>query len=257
MWSPHDGLFGPQLPGEFDFTLLFEQVMLTIVPGGIVVLAVPFYLTVALREVRRVRPGFLLWLKLGIGLALLAIHTTSLVMWQRASLFRSDFALAAAVMSLVSSLCILTIIYISHIYSLRPSAFLSVFLTVTAFFDITMTRSYFRRSGLDTIAALQVSVVALKFALVILEEVSKRALLRAEHLRSSLSSETVAGFWNRTVFGWFTSIMIFGFRNELTIDNLPNIEEEFDTKVLYRRFQPQWNQGMMICFSPAIHANIK
>ncbi|KAJ6785360.1 hypothetical protein PWT90_03235 [Aphanocladium album] len=243
MQSPLDAQFGPQLPGQFDFTLLFEQVMLTIVPGGVVVLAIPFYLQLALYEARKVRAGFLLWLKLAIGLVLLATHATSLNLWQRASLFRSDVALAAAVMSLVTSLCIMVILYISHTYSIRSSGFLSLFLTITALFDITMTRSYFRRSRLDTIAALQATVIGLKIGLVILEEVSKRALLPTESLRSSVSSETVAGFWNRTVFGWFTSIMIFAFRNELTIENLPNIVEELNVKALYQQFVPRWEKA--------------
>ncbi|KAJ3496257.1 hypothetical protein NLG97_g2789 [Lecanicillium saksenae] len=240
MSSQQDGQFGPQLDGQFDFTLLFEHVMLTIVPGGLVVLAIPFYLKMALSEARKVRAGLLLWLKLAMGLALLVIHATSLALWQRASLFRSDIALAAAGMSLVTSLCIIVILYISHTYSIRSSGFLSLFLTITALFDITMTRSYFRRSGLDTIAALQTTVIVLKFGLVILEEVSKRALLRVESLRASVSAETVAGFWNRTVFGWFFSIMIFAFNHDLTLKNLPNIVEDLNVKVQYERFAPKW-----------------
>lgn len=239
-----DGIFGPQLPGQFDFTLFFEHVMLTIVPGGVIVLAIPFYLGTALRAARRVRPGFLLWFKLGVGLALLAIHTTSLIMWQRASLFRSELALSAAVMSLVSSFGILVILFIAHTYSLQPSTFLSVFLTLTALFDITMTRSYFRRIGLGSIGALQISVVVLKFVLVILEELPKRGLLIAEDLRTRAAAETVAGFWNRSVFGWLNSLLIFGYRKELKMENLPSIDEEFNSMQLYDKFWPNWNRSM-------------
>lgn len=220
--------------------------MLTLVPGGIVALAIPFYLKTAWREKRRVRSGLLLWLKLIVGLALLGIHTTSLVMWQKASLFRSDVSLAAAVMSLVASLGIMVILYIAHTYSLQPSAFLSVFLTITALFDITMTRSYFRRTGLDTIGALQASVVVLKLMLVVLEEIPKRTLFRTEQLRSSVATETVIGFWNRAIFGWLNSLILFGYRRDLDIDDLPSIEDEFDSLKLYDRFVPHWNQGVPV-----------
>lgn len=241
-----DGIFGPQLPGQFDFTLFFEHVMLTIVPGGVIVLAIPFYLGTALRTARRVRPGFLLWFKLAAGLALLAIHATSLIMWQRASLFRSDLALSAAVMSLVASIGILVILFIAHTYSLQPSTFLSVFLTITALFDITMTRSYFRRTGLDTIGALQISVVALKVVLVIFEELPKRGLFVTENLRASVAAETVAGFWNRSVFGWLNSLLLFGYRKELTMDNLPNIDQDFNSMQLYDQFWPNWNRSTFV-----------
>ncbi|KAJ6785359.1 hypothetical protein PWT90_03234 [Aphanocladium album] len=242
MVSYLDRLFGPQVEGQFDFTLLFEHVMLTIVPGGVAVLAIPFYLNTALQQARNVRSGALLWLKLVVGLALVAMHITSLVLWQQASRFRSEIALAAAVMSLVTSICILVILYVAHTYCLQPSTFLSVFLTITALFDITMTRSYFRRDDMDMIGALQISVAVLKFILVAFEEVSKRSLYRTEQLRSSIAIETTAGFWNRSIFGWLNSFMIFGYQNDLTIDNLPNLDEAFDSMKLYDQFIPKWNR---------------
>lgn len=246
MWSQLDGLFGPQLPGEFDFTLLFEQIMLTIVPGGIIVLAIPFYLRTTLQAVKYVRPGFLLWFKLAVGLLLLGLHVTSLVLWQETSFhFRSDVALSAAIMSIVASLAIMVILYITHVYSLQPSAFLSVFLTLTALFDITMTRSYFRRAGLDTIGALQIAVVTLKFALVILEEVPKRDLFRNKQLRSSIATETVAGFWNRAVSGWLNPLLLHGYKKDLTLEDLPSVDDELNSAELYDRFSLKWNRGML------------
>lgn len=37
-----DDSFGPHLPGYFDFTLLFEQSLLSLVPTGIFLLAWPW-----------------------------------------------------------------------------------------------------------------------------------------------------------------------------------------------------------------------
>ncbi|KAJ6781135.1 hypothetical protein PWT90_04854 [Aphanocladium album] len=243
MSSSGDGLFGPQLPGHFDFTLLFENIMFTIVPGGVAVLAIPFYLKLALRTTRSVRPGLLLWTKLVTGLAMLAVHITSLVLWQRASLFRSDLALSAAVMSLVSSASILATIYIAHTHSLQPSGFLSIFLSITATFDIAMTRSYFLREGLSTLGALQVTVAVLKFVLVVLEEVPKRSLFRNENQRDTASRETVSGFWSRAVFAWLNTLMIFGFRSEIKMESLPITDDDFDARMLYDSFLPNWTKA--------------
>ncbi|KAJ3496793.1 hypothetical protein NLG97_g2397 [Lecanicillium saksenae] len=243
MSSSGDGLFGPQLPGHFDFTLLFENVMFAIVPGGLVVLAVPFYLKLALRAKRAVRSGLLLWVKLAIGLAMLAIHITSLVLWQRAALFRVDFTLSAAIMSLVSSACILGILYIGHVYSLQPSGFLSVFLSITAIFDVAMMRSYFLREGLNTLGVLQVTVAALKFVLAAFEEVPKRSLFRSKYQRDTASRETVSGFWNRAVFAWINPLMLFGFRSDINIEDLPNTDNDFGAEMLYDHFLPNWTNA--------------
>ncbi|KAJ6781136.1 hypothetical protein PWT90_04855 [Aphanocladium album] len=240
MLSPLDGQFGPQFPGQFDFTLLFEHIMFTIVPSCCAVLAIPFYVKTALHQAKKCRPGLLLWLKLSIALALLGVSATSLGLWQQAS-FRSSTALAAAAMALLSSICVLAFVYITHVYTIRPSSFLSLLLTITALLEIAATRSYFRRPGLHTIGTMHACSLVFKFALVALEEVSKRALLCTEALRSSTASETLAGFWNRTIFGWFFATMIFAFKNELTTENLPDIEEELEVRSVYERFVPKWN----------------
>ncbi|KAJ6785357.1 hypothetical protein PWT90_03232 [Aphanocladium album] len=243
MWSPRmDARWGPQLEGEFDFTLLFEQLMLTIVPGGIIILIIPRYLKSAIQSARRVRSGRLLWGKLATGLALLAVQSANLALWQNDSVFRSKIALAASSMSLLASISILGILYITHTYSLQPSSFLSVFLSFTMLSDIVIARSYFRRTGLGANGALQIAMIVLKLVLVVLEEVPKRSLFYDEQHRSSLSREGAAGFWNRATFFWVNSLMMLGFREDLTVEDLPSIGEEFDSVRLFDKFSPNWSR---------------
>ncbi|OAR03170.1 hypothetical protein LLEC1_03577 [Akanthomyces lecanii] len=231
------------LPGQFDFTLVFEQSMLAIVPGGIITLLIPFYLRTAIRSPQHVRSGRLLWVKLAVGFILIAIQSSSLALWHGASLFRSNLALSAASMSLFASFGIVVILYVSHTHSLQPSAFLSVFLSLTMIFDIAMARSFFRRHGLGTIGALQNCVIILKLAIVVLEEVSKRTLFQAEQSRMSVSREGAAGFWNRATFTWLYPILSIGFCKELSLDDLPEIGEEFDCLRNFDDFSLRWTQA--------------
>lgn len=241
-----DSLFGPQLPGQFDFTLFFEHVMFTLIPGGIIFLTIPYYIRTILRATgKKVRPGLLLWVKLAVGLALVGIYTANLILWQQDTVLRSPIAISAASTSLIAALCIVAIAYTTHTYSLQSSAFLSVFITVTALFDVTMTRSFFRRE-LGAIGALRAAIIGLKFVLVVLEEFSKRRLIRAERERESVDGETVAGFWNRATFGWLNSLLIFGYKKELSFDNLPSIDGEFSSMKLYDQFVPNWSRGALI-----------
>lgn len=62
--SDADNYFGPQVNGYFDFTVLFEQSILSILPTALIILLAPVRITWLLRNDIRVRAGKLLWLKL-------------------------------------------------------------------------------------------------------------------------------------------------------------------------------------------------
>lgn len=239
-----DAQFGPQLPGSFDFTVLFEHAMFWLVPTGIVILVTPFYAINILRAQRQVRPGRLLWAKMACGLALVSIQATNIALWHNTDYFHSPVTITASIMSLIASICIMGIIAVTHIYCVQPSSFLSLFFSITLFFDATMARSYFRRDTLGVaIAALQVCVVILKAILIVLEELSKRGLYLATDLQSTVSPETAAGFWNRSLFVWLNPLLFFGWRDNFTLDNLPNIGDDFESQRLFDLFSPQWTKG--------------
>lgn len=234
-----DAQFGPVSTGRFDFTILFEHAMLGIVPTGIVILATPVFVKAA-RAHRQARPGFQLWAKLLVGLALVAVHLASLVLWHSAA--RTGVSLAASILSFVASVCVVAIVCITHIYAIQSSAFLSLFLTVTMLFDITMARSYYMRGGLGAISSLQVAIASLKLALVLLEELPRRHLLRTERDRETAGNEQVVGFWNRTMLLWVTRILILGSRKTLTIDDLPSIGQNYGSERLFDHFTPYWHK---------------
>lgn len=85
--------------------------MLGLVPTGMIVFALPVFLNAAC-AVRQARPGALLWLKLALGAALVAIQLASLILWHHAA--RTIVSLAASIMSFVASLCVLAIIHITQ-----------------------------------------------------------------------------------------------------------------------------------------------
>ena len=59
-----DDVFGPQLRGTFDFTLVFEQTILSIVPSALfIATAIPRFHLLSRRPIEA-RSGVLLWLKL-------------------------------------------------------------------------------------------------------------------------------------------------------------------------------------------------
>lgn len=59
-----DTNFGPHHPGLFDFTILFEQSILSLLPTCIFILLVPLRISVLWKHEKATKPGILLWSKL-------------------------------------------------------------------------------------------------------------------------------------------------------------------------------------------------
>lgn len=236
-----DNEFGPVLPGKFDFTLLFELVMLGMVPAGIVILLMPFYLGKMLIVTHKVRPGPLLWFKITAGTALIAVQIASIISWQKAGLYRSGASLAASIMSFIASLCVVGLLYISHTFSLHQSSFLSIYLSATMLFDMAMTRSYFLRGSLDSLGALQATIAVLKFTLAVIEEIPKHQLFHSSSFR--LGPAERGGFWGRALLLWVNPILQLGFVKDFSVDELPHIGDRYDSESLFDKFVPNWNEG--------------
>lgn len=234
-----DNTFGPQLLGHFDFTLLFTDTIFHIVPSSIIALATVFFVVRVVNGSPLVRKGRLLWLKLAVAASLAAVQIANAALWFQSPL-DSKLAKAASVCTCVSALCIGFIIYANHVYFIRPPPSLGVFLTITIIIDSVVTRTYFRRTGLGTIAQLHISVPVLKGVMLALEEVSKRSLVIAPGLRENLGSESFAGFWSTSLYLWLNRIMFFGMRGRLTTGFLPGISQEIDPVVLYKDFTAIW-----------------
>ncbi|KAK5996562.1 ABC multidrug transporter B [Cladobotryum mycophilum] len=235
-----DKSFGPQLPHKFDFTLLFEQTILSILPSTLLIVASPIYVYHLLRKPVCVRSGLLLWAKLAVAVALLGVDLANIALWSSSPDFRSQTSLAAASLSCINALCIIAMLCAEHRHSVKPSTLLSLYLSITILFDIAQARSYFSRNGLRAIGALSVVVAILKLVLVLLEEVPKKSLVRKHDLCSSLGREATSGFWSRSLFLWLNSTLLIGFRNIISVDTLEDMGPDFHSERLFAKFEPFW-----------------
>lgn len=171
---------------------------------------------------------------------LIAIEIGNVAIWSLPSIFRTPFSVAAAALSLLSTVGIGLMLYTEHIYELQPSSLLSFYLSLTMLFDIAKSRSYFLRDGLASVGGMAATTAALKLILVIIEEIPKRSLLVNVGLRATLGREALSGFWNRMTFFWLNPLFVFGFRNIISINDLEDLEEAFDAVALAERFEPRW-----------------
>ncbi|KAJ2978353.1 hypothetical protein NQ176_g3864 [Zarea fungicola] len=238
-----DGAFGPQLKGFFDFTLLFEHSILSILPTSVFIVLTPIHVLNLWRRKPCVRPGAFLWLKMLTTLALLSCQIASLVLWAVSSVPRHDLAVAAAVIACVGSFCIFFLLYAEHLYSYRPSTMLSIYLTLIILFDIAKTRSYFLRGDLGSLAGVSVAVTILEFLLLLFQEIPKRRIVtNSRNAMPQLSGEVVSGFWGRALFIWVNATLRLGFRSILRIEDLKDLGPEFSSEHLHSSFEPHWQK---------------
>lgn len=240
-----DGSFGPQYGSMFDFTLLFNHTIFTIVPTVLLIAACPLYVCFRRRNPVEAERDALFWTKLATASVLFVIQLVQLILWTTTAKLHTEYgwAITASAISCLAALCLALMLSTGHRRSIQPSTLLSIYFFLTVFLDGIKARSYLLREGLDTVGATQVAITVVKFALLILEEIPKTSSLRNTRLRTFLGKEALSGFWSRVLFLWLNEIFIVGFRNILTVNDLGNLGPEFGTEKLVESFNVIWATG--------------
>ncbi|VTO84019.1 unnamed protein product [Fusarium graminearum] len=227
-----DNNFGPHRIGVFDFTVLFEQSILSLLPAALFLFLVPLRLF-ALRNNERVTElGILLWLKLATAACYVCLQIALIALWSRES--SAKMAIAEPVLGLVESIALITLIFVEHRNSRKPSKIIGGYLAITIILDIALVRTFWIRS-MSAIAAVFTCAFALKVTLLILEEWPKALVRENEKIR-----ETSSGVINRSVFWWLNSLFLQGYRGILETADLQNIDPKFDTDHVSKPLEERW-----------------
>lgn len=236
-----DNSFGPVVPPDcragFDFTLFFEQTILSIMPCGL------FLLVSWLRSVRAWKSapviparGTLYLTKLAAAAIFAALQLAVLVLW---SLLpesrRTSAAIPDAVIRLVSAITVGLISKISHSRSIRPSTPFAVFLAVTVLFDVAIARTlWLTRAGQPRLPAVFTGALAAKVILLVLEACEKTSIVSAES-RSSI--------YSRSFFWWLGPLLLKGYRSTLSLKDLDQLEDPLASERLYENITEAWEKG--------------
>ncbi|KAL2005902.1 hypothetical protein VTN00DRAFT_10395 [Thermoascus crustaceus] len=220
-----DNVFGPAVscPTTFDFTLLFEQSILSIGPSTLFLLLVPLQLLRLYRTSIKTVPNIAYWIKLTVAIALLGLQVTLLILWAHHDTIQT--AIPAAALSLTTALAIVILSAFGHNRSGRPSSLLSIYLLASIFLDAVQARTLFIRRRPSSIAATFTAGLVVKVLLLAVESRSKRGYLRKPYRR--YPPESTSGIFNRTVLWWFNSLFIGGCRKILSLEDLFSPDDTF------------------------------
>ncbi|KAL6920991.1 hypothetical protein FSST1_005017 [Fusarium sambucinum] len=227
-----DNNFGPHRVGVFDFTILFEQSILSLLPTAVFLLVVPLRLFVLRNNERAAVFGTLLWIKLATAACYVCLQVTLIVLWSRES--STAIAIAEPVFGFAESIALITLIFFEHRNSRKPSKIVGGYLAVTIILDIALVRTFWIRS-IWAIAAVFTCSLALKATLLILEEWPKLLVREQEKIR-----ETSSGVINRSFFWWLNSLFLQGSRGILETEDLQNIDTKFDTDHVLIPLEERW-----------------
>lgn len=217
---------------EFDFTIFFEEVVLVIIPSCVFIPTACILL--ALRQSRTLsRPGRLLALKFVSATSLVAMQIAVLAVQTRLA-NKTAASVASAVMSLVASLLIPVVSYVEHLKSLRPSALLVSFLSLTCLFEAVRTRTYWLSGEVALATTLSVGV-GIRLVVLYFETLSKKGLLLSQD--EKIAVELLAGPVSRTLFYWLNGLMTSGYRGLIQPEDLGPIDDRLLTTHLRPKFR--------------------
>ncbi|KAF7558681.1 hypothetical protein G7046_g5481 [Stylonectria norvegica] len=238
-----DSLFGPSVwdegcRGGFDFTLAFEESILTIAPSALFLLIVGPRSIYLLRSLDTTRRNATYTPKLITSAAYAILQVVLLALVPTLKHLNTRFSLAAAVLNLLSACSIVLLAHIEHVKSIRPSFLLTAYLFVSLVFDAARLRTEWLISVNTAYAAVLSTSAAFKFALLTLENVEKRRnLIDAS---KDQSKESTSGPFNRGFFVWLNSLLVAGWATILTNSDLPTIYEKLSSAKLEKRFETAW-----------------
>ncbi|KAI5206442.1 putative ABC transporter [Aureobasidium subglaciale] len=225
--SPH--AFGPaSCDGSFDFTLLFEQTILSIVPSAIFLCCLPVSLFKLHRAAPKFNASYTRTLKLVIASLLVATQICLLVLWTTRIASATSATVSAACLGLFVSLAVAVLSSQSHVRSLRPSSLLSVYLLFSSLFDAAQVRTLFTSYADRVVPSLMSVSIALKLVLLTIECRNKRPWLYPQY--KTLPPEATAGIVSRSILWWLNPLFLDGMRTLFNQDQLYAIDPDLESR---------------------------
>ncbi|OCK89464.1 putative multidrug resistance protein [Cenococcum geophilum 1.58] len=240
-----DNVFGPVVASPcrhgFDFTLLFEQSILSIVPSSIFLLLVPLRLFWLYRSSITTLPHYSVYTGKALAISLLAgLQLTLLILWTTNPTIRTLTSVPSAILSLVGALAIYPLSYLEHTRSVRPSALLEVYLIASLLLNIPQARTLFLQHNDISIAAIFAASIGAMLLLWILEARNKTKHLKYPY--KEYPPEATRGVWNRTFFWWLNSLFVRGFKRILSLEDLYQTPPSLSSERLRDEMQAVWDR---------------
>ena len=258
--SNADDFFGPRVEAcrrQFDFTLLFEQSVLSIAPSALFICLISLRvaqlyrvdrktLSNTLRNVKLVtksskyHTGLLLTRMQIAILILLFLQIAILALWAMSKNQRTRITLPSAVISVVATIGLALLSNLENSRSARPSLLICTYLFISILLDIPQTRTLWLQVDSKPLASLSTCTILVKPILLSLEAFEKRSFLREPY--RSYPPEALAGVISRSLFWWLNLLIQKGQKCILGLGDLYATDSALSSSYLETRLQASWRR---------------
>ncbi|RAK73686.1 putative ATP-binding cassette transporter [Aspergillus fijiensis CBS 313.89] len=238
-----DNVFGPVVPlgcrNGFDFTLLFEQSILGILPAAVFLLASPLRVGYLIKKDARTQRNSPRFVKLAVTLTFALIQLALLVCWTRHDLPRTKASVPSASINLIVAMELLVLSWLEDGRSAIPSSLLTAYLLLTLLFDIVQARTLWLRLPETMLLSVLFTIsVGSKMVMLLLESLEKRQYLTDTY--RDLPPESTSGIINRSFMWWLNHMFTVGSRRLLTIDDMYSLDQALNSATVSERAQRVW-----------------
>ncbi|PWY74368.1 putative ABC multidrug transporter [Aspergillus heteromorphus CBS 117.55] len=224
-----DRHFGPQVQvrcRSFDFTVAFEESILSVLPSVLFIVSAAFRIGILYRTKPKV--GAKLWqlFKLSLG-AVFGLCQLLLLVFYLLPHGGSHQPLAIASLALsvadATFLCVLS--YLEHEKAIAPSSVLLVYLSLSTLLDATRLRTlWLLGDGRVPFKAISSISLAVKLSVLLAESLAKtKHFLDPD--AASLSPEETGGIFSNGFFLWTNSLLLKGFKKVLSLSDLYHLPQ--------------------------------
>ncbi|KUJ16558.1 multidrug resistance-associated protein [Mollisia scopiformis] len=238
-----DNSFGPAIAlncRSFDFTLLFEQIFLSLIPSLFLILLSPIRLATVIRGEVKAVSSPIHSSKIVIAVVYAILQIVLLVLWCLSPTERTEVSISAAVLSFAGAAFICVLSHFEHVKSIRPSAIINLYLFFSVLFDAVQLRTLWMIPGLDTIAGVFSASFSAKATLLILEAVEKGPYLAPPYRWTT--PEALSSVYNVSVFWWLNRLFRTGFRKVIAFEDLYTLDPNLQSEKLHVLSQASWDR---------------
>lgn len=191
-------------------------------------------------KVLKPQPHGLARAKLVVSSLLLVLKTASLAAWATSGDAATPSAVASSIVAFASAIFLIPLSQYEHNRTVRPSSLLCLYLLATTIFEITRVRTLWLLQpfslALATVATVSLAVRALLLAI---EAQEKGVYLTSAYEKAS--PEYKSGILNRSIYWWINGLFFHGFRSDLSLQDLCNLDYNLASKPLTSDLQRRWN----------------
>ncbi|KAI1416438.1 ABC multidrug transporter [Hypoxylon sp. FL1857] len=228
--------------GDFDFTVKFEQVVFSLTPSAIFIIASLWRIALVMRRPTIVGAPLLQLAKLGALISYASLELALLILIAVLPFGTDGVDIASYALRLGAALCMIGLSYFDHSRSPRPSIFLSAYLFFTLLFDIAQARTYWLASSTRpeiAFTAIFTAALAMKVIMLLLEAQRKTRWVAWDS--KDHSPEETSGIYSLGVYYWLNQLFLEGYQKVLQVQDLYPLDQNMAANRLSKRFAQHIN----------------